>query len=93
MLQAFRQNLSFIRIFQEDVLFNKNKWEEKLKKNIEIIKNSNNIKSLYIDNDNLYGILKKYDPYLIGYNYKNILKENNFSRFPTNFRQIIVSFF
>jgi len=75
MLQAFKQNLSFIRIFQEDVLFNKNKWEEKLKKNIEIIKNSNNTMSLYIGNDNLYAILKKYDPYLIGYNYKNILKK------------------
>jgi hypothetical protein len=65
MFQAYKNNHSFIRIFQEDVFLDNNDWKNKLKKCIDKIIKSNNIMSLYVDNGNLYDNYKKNDPYKI----------------------------
>jgi len=65
MFQAFKNNHSFIRIFQEDVYNDNNEWENKLKDCIDKIIKSNYIMSLYVDNGNKYDIYKTRDPYKI----------------------------
>ena len=65
MFQAFKNNHSFIRIFQEDVYNDNNDWENKLKDCIDKIIKSNHIMSLYVDNGNLYDIYRTRDPYKI----------------------------
>jgi len=65
MFQAFKNNHSFIRIFQEDVYLDNNDWENKLKHCIDKIIKSNHIMSLYVDNGNIYDIYKTRDPYKI----------------------------
>lgn len=65
MFQAFKNNHSFIRIFQEDVYLDNNGWENKLKDCIDKIIKSNHIMSLYVDNKNIYDIYRTRDPYKI----------------------------
>jgi hypothetical protein len=65
MFQAYKNNHSFIRIFQKDVFLDNNDWKNKLKNCIDKIIKSNNIMSLYVDNGNLYDNYKKNDPYKI----------------------------
>lgn len=65
MFQAFKNNHSFIRIFQEDVYLDNNDWENKLKHCIDKIIKSNHIMSLYVDNGNKYDIYRTRDPYKI----------------------------
>ena len=67
MFQAFKNNHSFIRIFQEDVYYDNNDWENKLKHCIDKIIKSNHIMSLYVDNGNKYDIYRTRDPYKILY--------------------------
>jgi len=74
MFQAFKNNHSFIRIFQEDVYFDNNDWENKLKDCMDKIIKSNNIMSLYVDNGNLYDIYRTRDPYKI-LKFKEVMNE------------------
>jgi hypothetical protein len=78
MFQAFKNNHSFIRIFQEDVYYDNNDWENKLKDCINKIIKSNHIMSLYVDNENIYDIYRTRDPYKILYlNLKKINQIKN----------------